>query len=55
MVDFGKLRKQQQKSTPVNPEEIFLRLPKSPEAEGSRNFMCLMPQRKRRHAHGKHR
>lgn len=30
MVDFGKLRKQQAKPTPVDPEEIFLRLPKSP-------------------------
>ena len=30
MVDFGKLRRQQQKSTPVNPVDIFLRLPKSP-------------------------
>ena len=30
MVDFGRLRKRQSKSAPIDPGEIFLRLPKSP-------------------------
>ena len=30
MVDFGRLRMRQSKSTPVDPVDIFLRLPKSP-------------------------
>ena len=30
VVDFNRLRSQQQESTPVDPVKIFLRLPKSP-------------------------